>query len=149
VRFQFSRRLRTLSAGALVLGAALLLLAGPAGAQPVDIPPTWGGTLGERPRLTGDWFGFRDEMGKKGIVLDLDMVNILQGNGTGGRRTEVDYDGEAVYELNGDPGKAGPGPGGFFRVRAISPFGDFVNDAAGGTLPVNVMGILPQPFNNT
>src|SRR4029450_7459204 len=77
------------------------------------------------------------------------MVHIPQGNGTGGRRTEVDYDGEAVYELNVDTGKAGLWPGGVFRVRAISTFGDFVNDAAGGALPVNGMGILPPPFNNT
>ena len=25
---------------------------------------------GRVPRLTGHWFGFRDEMGKKGIVFD-------------------------------------------------------------------------------
>jgi len=144
-----SKRHLSRSVAALVLSITLLILSGPAGAQPVDIPPTWGGTLWDRPRLTGDWFGFRDEMGKKGVVLDLDMINILQGNGTGGRRTEVDYDGLANYELNVDTGKAGLWPGGFFRVKAISTFGDFVNNAAGGTIPVNVLGILPQPDNNT
>ena len=64
MRFPFARWCRPRSAGALVLSATLLLLTGPAGAQPVDIPPTWGGTLWDRPRLTGDWFGLRDEMGK-------------------------------------------------------------------------------------
>ena len=34
-------------------------------AQPYDVRPTWGGDLWSRPRLTGDWFGFRDEMGQR------------------------------------------------------------------------------------
>src|SRR5262249_42096589 len=42
---------------ALLHGLALLLLAGSAGAQPVEVPATWGGSLSDRPRLTGSWFG--------------------------------------------------------------------------------------------
>lgn len=136
-------------AGATFVALAVIVLAGQAVAQPVDIPPTWGGTLWDRPRLTGDWFGLRDEMGKKGITLDLDMLNILQGNGTGGRRTGVDYDGLANYELNLDTGKAGLWPGGFLKIKAISTFGDTVNNDSGAIFPVNVVGILPQPNNNT
>jgi len=40
-----------------------------------------GGSLVDRPRLTGDWFGLRDEMGKKGNVLDLDFLGTPQGVG--------------------------------------------------------------------
>src|SRR5215475_11248862 len=54
-----------------------------ASAQPYDVPPTLGGDFWSRPRLTGDWFGFRDEMGKRGVVVDLDFLQILQGTGTG------------------------------------------------------------------
>ena len=119
-----------------------------AAAQPVEVPPTYGGDFWTRPRLTGDWFGFRDEMGKRGITLDLDMLNILQGNGTGGRSTGVEYDGLVNYELNVDTGKLGLWPGGFLRVKAFSGFGDTVNNDAGGTMPVNfVGGLLPQPDN--
>jgi porin len=36
-------------------------------AQPVAVPETWGGDFWSRPRLTGNWFGLRDELGKKGL----------------------------------------------------------------------------------
>jgi len=49
----------------VLLGLLLLLPAAVANAQPIDVPPTWGGDLWSRPRLTGSWFGLRDELGKK------------------------------------------------------------------------------------
>ena len=52
---------------AMVLGLVVLCLAGTANAQPVDVPPPWGGSLWDRPRLTGSWFGLRDAMGEKGV----------------------------------------------------------------------------------
>ena len=116
----------------LAIGLAALVSAPLVAIAQTDAPATYTGDLWSRPRLTGDWFDIRDEMGKKGIVLDLDMLNVLQGNGTGGRDTGVDYDGAAIYELNVDTGKAGLWPGGFFRVKAISTFGNFVNDDSGG-----------------
>ena len=45
---------RATCAWALVLGLVLLAMAGPAHAQPVDIPATWGGDFRYRPRLTGE-----------------------------------------------------------------------------------------------
>jgi porin len=144
------RRVIVRGARWLLLGVvAGLGIPGAAAAQPVQIPETFAGDLWTRPRLTGDWFGLRDEMGKKGLTLDLDMLNILQGNGTGGRRTEVDYDGLVNYELNLDTGKLGLWPGGFLRIKAFSTFGDTVNNAAGGTIPANFVGLLPQPDNST
>jgi porin len=133
----------------LLAVVAGVCVAASATAQPVEVPPTYGGDLWTRPRLTGDWFGLRDEMGKRGVTLDLDMLNILQGNGTGGRSTGVDYDGLVNYELNLDTGKLGLWPGGFLRVKAFSTFGDAVNNNAGGTIPVNFVGLLPQPDNST
>jgi hypothetical protein len=44
-------------AWALVVGLAVLVLARLVAAQPVEIPATWGGDLGSRPRLTGSWGG--------------------------------------------------------------------------------------------
>ena len=52
----------------------VLLTAGFAAAQPVAIPDTWGGDFWSRPRLTGGWGGFRDQMGKKGVALDISSV---------------------------------------------------------------------------
>jgi len=54
-------------AAILALGALLLLSVVPARAQPYDVPATWGGDLWSRPRLTGSWFGLRDDLGKKGV----------------------------------------------------------------------------------
>ena len=66
-------------AWALVLSVVLLIMAGPTSAQPVDIPATWGGDVWSCPRLTGNWGGLRDELGKKGVVLDVDLLQTLQG----------------------------------------------------------------------
>jgi hypothetical protein len=72
---------------AIVLGLVVLVMAGPASAQPVDIPATWGGDLGSRPRLTGNWGGLRDALGKKGVVFDVDLLLTPQWVTTGGRDT--------------------------------------------------------------
>ena len=137
-------------AGWLVLVAALALVAPVVAlAQPYDVPPTWGGDLWSRPRLTGDWFGFRDEMGKKGVVVDIDFLQILQGTATGGRDTGVSYGGTADYTLNVDTGKLGLWPGGFFKVYAMSGFGDGENRDAGVISAVNMAALLPEPNTST
>jgi porin len=69
------------------LGLLLLLQARPAGAQPYDVPSTWGGDVWSRPRLTGSWFGVRDELGQKGVVLDVDLLLTPQSVMTGGLDT--------------------------------------------------------------
>jgi porin len=116
-----------------------------AAAQPVDIPPTWGGTFLSRPRLTGDWLGLRDEMGKKGVVMDLDLLQFPQGVMTGGRNTVAEYSGLAEYTLNIDSQKMGLWPGGLLNVMAMSSFGDNVNNASGALVSPNIMSLLPQP----
>jgi porin len=118
-------------------------------AQPYDVPPTWGGDFWSRPRLTGDWFGFRDEMGKRGVVVDIDFLQILQGNATGGRDTGVSYGGTADYTLNVDTGKLGLWPGGFFKIYAMSGFGDSENSDAGVISAVNMAALLPEPNTST
>jgi len=52
---------------------------------PVDVPPTWGGDWSSRQRLSGDWGGVRDDLGKKGVVLDADMFLDPAGVVAGGR----------------------------------------------------------------
>jgi porin len=129
----------------LTLGLALALLAvSSACAQPVEIPSTWGGDFLSRPRLTGDWFGFRDEMGKKGIVVDVDMLLLPQGVVSGGQDESGQFWGNAEYTLNVDTGKAGLWPGGFFRVMAMSGFGETVNKDSGAIWPVNTAALVPN-----
>jgi len=136
-------------ASAILVALAMVITAGPAVAQPVDVPPTWGGSFWDRPRLTGSWFGLRDEMGKKGIVLDLDLLQVPQGVGSGGRETLAEYSGLAEYTLNVDTQKLGLWPGGFLNVMAMTNFGDNVNNASGALVSPNVLSILPQPGDTT
>ncbi len=117
------RILRMQSAGeAWTVLAALLLLAGaaaaPVRAQPYAVPPTWGGDFWSRPRLTGDWGGLRDEMGKKGVVLDVDVLTTPMDVLSGGRSTGAEAWGNVDYTLNVDTEKLGLWPGGFFMVQA-------------------------------
>ena len=132
-----------------LLGLALLVGPAPVRAQPVEIPPTWGGDLLSRPRLTGSWFGLRDELGKKGVVFDVDLLLTPQGVATGGRDTGAEFWGNADYTLNVDTGKLGLWPGGFLKVWADSGFGNNVFQDVGALVPVNTPALLPAPNDQT
>ena len=123
--------------------------AGPASAQPVPIPDTWGGDLLSRARLTGNWGGLRDELGKKGVVLDADLILSPQGVASGGRDTGAEFWGNAEYTLNVDTGKAGLWPGGFLKVFANSGFGESVLTDSSALVPVNTGAFLPKPNDPT
>src|SRR5215813_10418459 len=138
-----SRR-RPLAVSVLVLSLVLIAAASVANAQPLDVPPTWGGSLWDRSRLTGSWFGLRDELGKKGVVLDIDLTQIPQGVITGGTDDVAKYGGLAEYTLNVDTQKLGLWPGGFFNIKAMTNFGESVDKASGSLVPVNITSILPQ-----
>jgi len=70
----FISRVASCNGSTLLVGFILLAAAAPTGAQPYAMPPTWGGDIESRPRLTGDWGGLRDELRKKGVVLDVDVA---------------------------------------------------------------------------
>jgi porin len=128
----------------VLLGLALPLAPNPASAQPVDIPLTWGGDFLTRPRLTGSWDGLRDELGKKGVVLDIDTLLTPQGVVSGGRSTGAQFWGNAEYTLNADTGKMGLWPGGFLKIYALSGFGSSVLGDSGGIVPVNTGALVPR-----
>jgi porin len=129
----------------ILLGAALLAaVPGASLAQPYDVPPTWGGDFWSRPRLTGDWWGLRDELGKKGVVFDADILLSPQGVMSGGKDTGWDFWGNADYTLNIDTGKLGLWPGGFLKVYGDSSFGDSVQPRTSAIVPVNTWLLLPR-----
>jgi porin len=140
---------RARCAAMVLLGSALLAAPGSSGAQPVDVPPTWGGDFWSRPRLTGSWWGLRDELGKKGVVFDTDVLLTPQGVLSGGKDTTAKFWGNADYTLNVDTGKLGLWPGGFFKISADSGFGDSVLGDSGALLPVNTAALLPRPNDPT
>ena len=126
--------------------AVVVVLAGAsAGAQPIDTPPTWGGDLASRPRLTGSWGGLRDEMAKKGIVFDVDVMATPQGVVSGGVDRDADLWGNVDYTLNIDTQKAGLWPGGFFKFWADTGFGHNIQSESGALVPVNTQALLPFP----
>src|SRR5262245_35407542 len=137
--------LRITATGALAFSLMVPAAVGPASAQPVDVPPTWGGSFWDRPRLTGSWFGLRDELGKRGVVLDVDVTQIPQGVITGGTDDVAKYGGLAEYTLNLDTQKLGLWPGGFFNIMGMTSFGENVDKASGALLPVSVVSLLPEP----
>jgi porin len=129
---------------ALSVGLVLLAMAGVATAQPIDIPPTWGGDFWDRPRMTGSWFGLRDELGKKGVVIDIDLLQLPQGVITGGQDDVAKYGGLAEYTLNVDTQKLGLWPGGFFKIEGMTSYGQSVDKASGALVPPSILSILPQ-----
>jgi len=131
--------------GGWIAALGLLLVAPVTGsAQPVPVPDTWGGDLLSRPRLTGSWGGSRDEMGKKGVVLDLDFILTPQAVATGGINTGAHFWGNSEYTLNVDTQKAGLWPGGFLKVVGLSAFGDNILADTGALVPPNTALLLPS-----
>jgi porin len=127
----------------MLLALAASLSAAPVRAQPVDVPDTWGGSLLARPRLTGAWGGARDEVGQKGIVLDVDLLLTPQSVVSGGRSTGSALWGNLDYTLNVDTQKAGLWPGAFLRLSGETSFGASVLRNSGALVSVNTAAILP------
>jgi porin len=126
--------------------AALLCALGtaiPAHAMPPAIPDTWGGDLGSRPRLTGNWGGVRDDMAKKGVVLDLDVYWMPQKIISGGKDESGGGWGNAIATLNVDTRKAGLWPGGFFKLQTVTGFGHNIARDTGAIAPANLAWMLP------
>jgi porin len=129
-----------------LLGALALAVAAPGiGSAQSDDVDSYAGDLWSRPRLTGTWGGLRDRLAERGITLDVDLLQILQGLGTGGRSTGVDYGGSAHYSLSVDTEKVGLWRGGFFNVYAMTGYGNNVDQRVGAIVPVNYNGVLPEP----
>jgi porin len=152
---RFARRWsKPSSASAWLTLAAVLLLgltvaATPARAQPYTVPSTWGGDLLSRPRLTGDWDGVRDELGKKGVVLDVDLLVTPMDVLSGGRSTGGRTWGNVDYTLNVDTQKLGWWPGGFLMLEADTGFGSNLFANSGALVPVNTAAIFPAPNDQT
>ncbi len=138
----------------MVVAVALIATLGSVGsaaAQMTDAPESYAGDLWSRPRLTGDWFGARDRLLKRGLTLDVDLLQLLQGVGSGGtqRGDGVEYGGAVDYRFDLDTGKLGLWPGGFLKLHAISNFGESVNSKAGAIQAVNAAALFPTADRNS
>jgi porin len=93
--------------------------------------------------------GLRDQLGKKGFVIDMDVLLTPQGVVSGGRSTGGDFWGNAEYTLNIDTGKLGLWPGGFLKFAGNTGFGSNAFRDSGATVPVNTAALLPAPDDRT
>ena len=130
-------------------GLSSTVVPAPANAQLVAVPKTWGGNLESRPRLTGNWDGVRDELGKQGVVFDVDVLVTPMDVLNGGRSTGGNTWGNADYTLNVDTEKLGLWPGGFLKVSADTGFGTNMFRDTGAIVPVNTASLFPAPNDHT
>ena len=128
---------------ALVASLVAFTTSMPLHAAPYAVPDTWGGDLATRPRLTGDWGGARDDLAKKGVVLDVDAYWWPQKITDGGKNTSGGNWGNLNTTLNVDTGKAGMWPGGFFKIKAVTGFGHYIGKDTGAIIPANAAWSLP------
>jgi porin len=139
--------IRLLALNAL-LGLFFLAASAPSRAQPYPVPQSWGGDFSTRPRLTGDWGGVRDDLGAKGVVIDVDFTVTPMDVLSGGKSTGGETWGNVDYTLNVDTQKLGLWPGGFFNVSVDTSFGTALNNS-GAIVPVNTATLIPAPNENT
>jgi porin len=111
----------------------------------------YSGDLWSRPALAGDWGGLRNTLATKGVNLDVDLVQSLQGLNSGGLSNDsvlYRYGGHAEYLLNVDTGKLGLWPGGFLKLKGESQFGSYLQGNETGTLlPPDAAALYPLPFD--
>lgn len=134
---------------ALVASFVAVTTSTPLHAAPYAVPDTWGGDLATRPRLTGDWGGARDDLAKKGVVLDVDAYWAPQKITGGGKASSGGNWGNLNTELNVDTGKAGLWPGGFFKVKTVTSFGHSIYKDTGALVPPYEAWALPTLEEDT
>lgn len=122
----------------------------PATAFPRMVPWTdYTGDLWQRSALTGDWLGLRQSLMDKGIRVNVNLTQTLQGNTCGGVENRGWYQGGLRYELELDTGAAGLWPGGMLHIRGETQYGKNNNLFSGAILPVNTDALYPVPDQDT
>jgi hypothetical protein len=123
-----------------------------------EAPPVQGADLGSGllsgPRwssepLTGDWFGARSWLADHGLTFGINVVNTLQGVVGGGRDKDWDNGGSVYLESQFGSDRAGLWPGGFLDFRLERQYGAFVNKEAGSFPAVNMIGLFPEPDDDS
>ncbi|MCZ6780031.1 MAG: carbohydrate porin, partial [Nitrospirae bacterium] len=84
------------------------------------------------------------ELGKKGVVLNVDALLMPQSVASGGKDTGTEFWGNATYTLQVDSGKLGLWPGGFLKVQGETTFGNSLLEEVGSILGANVTWLWPK-----
>jgi porin len=124
--------------------------AGRAGAPSIGTPPLprFGGPWMSRPKLTGDWFGLRENLRDHCFTFDISSTTYYQGIASGGLEDTFRFGGRNDYLLNVDGSKAGLWEGFGINLHGETVYGDSVNAATGALVPVNIGRAHPVFFGN-
>ena len=87
----------------------------------------YGGPILERPTLTGDWGGMRNELSSHGLDLHVDLTQFYQGVTRGGLEGGLESGGKLDYWLNLDGQKAGLWTGFAVTTHAETRYGNDTN----------------------
>ena len=111
--------------------------------------PDYSGDWKSRPRASGDWGGVRQDLADKGVQVELDFVQTVQGIVDGGINKDTDYRGSLDLVLKLDVQKLGLWPGAFVMVRAETLFGETVAGGTGSLMATSTDSIVPSPASDT
>jgi porin len=109
-------------------------------------PAPFGGPWISRPKLTGDWFGLRQELRDNGLTFDVSSTTYYQGTASGGLQDTFRFGGRNDYLINVDGQKAGLWQGFGIYLHGETVYGDSVNLATGAVVPVNIGRAHPVFF---
>jgi porin len=87
----------------------------------------------------------RNDLAKKGVTFDMNLIQVTQGVVDGGRDSSWQYGGRGELTLRADTAKLGLWPGGFLTVEVEGNFGRAINPSSGALVPVNTNQIFPTP----
>jgi porin len=107
--------------------------------------PAFGGPILERPKLTGDWWGWRSALGNSGVTLDVSSTQFYQGVVSGGREQAFQYGGRNDYFMNLDGAELCLWEGFSVFLHGETRYGESVNTIAGTLLAPNLMMAFPLP----
>ncbi len=103
------------------------------------------GPLWERPKLLGNWGGWRDELAAHGIGVDLNTTQYYQGVADGGLGQEFRYGGRNDYYVNIDGEKLGVVDRTFLTLHGETLYGESVDGLTGALMSSNTGGLFPLP----
>ena len=107
-------------------------------------PPPFGGPWDTRPKLTGDWYGLREDLREHGFTFDISATMYYQGIVSGGLNESFEFGGRNDYIMNVDGQKAGLWPGLFINLHGETVYGDSPNLDTGAIVPVSIGRSLPE-----
>jgi porin len=109
--------------------------------------PDYSGDVWARGNLTGDWGGTRGELASKGIQLNAEYYQYVQGVVDGGLEKNDRWGGKANYTLHLDLAKMGV-TSGLFYARVDSRWGEGTLSDTGQLLPANEAYLVPVDFDD-